>query len=692
VDKLTLNGWNYRKSHIITSGTTLTNYQTKIRVYYGSGTDSGNTVYLNSKCNNDFSDIRFVTSDGSTLISYWIESIIAGDYADIWIKAPSISTTTIYIYYGNTSAISASSGDDTFEFFDDFSGTLLDTNKWNSNLNAIRGGTGNIVINNNLTFTQTSGLNNAGIGLLTLSPLASNSYRVCFKNTQRSTSYTYAQIRVILSDNSNPDPGLSGLYFDNYSSKLYLYNGMGIGDPYSLETFTLSTPTIYEFENHVTNPKAYKNEITIISGSGTPSIPPANYLQIWLYSTDTSITLSYLFARKYSAIEPTHSTWSAEELINIQIYANYTYSISNNLVTFTDTSSSTTPIISRLWDFGDGLIDDSSSVTHEYFAPATYQAKLSILNQAGLSDSTTKSIVIPNQSVFWPQSASILNEQFPTFEPCEVKFQGVSTPSKYTETTSYLWDFGDSTTSTLQDPFHVYESSGVKTISLTVSNLYGSKSTTTTIDVSANVKVYFSPNYRIGNNPLSVEFHDISVPQSEVLTRTWNFGDGSTSPTTTPTHQYTSVGTFSPSLTVTYHGGTKSLTKYNSMIVGIQTRTLIDEVKFSEAQEPLTIATFIDKIDFTEIVVPALMVFTDKLAYIQREIPLTRGILETGKTFAFHLTDIGRKVFNVFDSYGRKIIKTPRYENATGFYTCETILSFEDTLQFEEELTEQFPT
>jgi PKD repeat protein len=661
-------------------------------VYYDSGTDSTNATYLNSKCNTDFSDIRFTTSDGDTLISYWIESVITGNYADIWIKVPSITTTTIYIYYGNTSAISASYGDDTFEFFDDFNGVTLNTSKWNPTLNSIRSGTGEIVVNNSLTFTQSSGLNNAGIGLITQYPLASNTYRICFKNTKRSTSYTYAQIRIVLSDNSTPDPGLSGLYFDNFTNILYLYNGCGIGDPHSSETFVTSTTATYEFENYVANPRTYKNNNLIITSSGTPSLPPGNYIQLWLYSTDTSITISHLFARKYFATEPTHSTWGSEERINIPIYANFSYSISNNFVTFNDISSSTTPIVSRFWDFGDGLVDDSPTVTHEYFAPATYNATLSISNLEGFSDSITKSVEIPNQSIFWPQSVSILDEQFPTFEPCEVKFQGVSTPSKYIETTSYLWDFGDSATSTLQDPFHVYESSGVKTVTLTVSNIYGSKSTTTTIDVSANVKVYFSPNYRIGNNPLSVEFHDISIPQSEILTRTWTFGDGSTSTTTTPTHQYTDVGTYSPSLTVTYHGGTKSLTKYNSMIVGIQTRTLSDEISFSEAQEPLAIATFIDKIDFTEIFVPALIVLTDKLSYIQREIPLTRGILETGKTFAFHLTEIGRKVFNVFDSYGRKIIKAPTYENATGFYTCETILSFEDTLQFEEELTEQFPT
>jgi PKD repeat protein len=685
---LTLSGWNYRKSHVITSGTTLTNYQTKIRVYYGSGTDSSSTTYLNSKCNTDFSDIRFTTSDGDTLISYWIESVITGNYADIWIKVPSIAITTIYIYYGNTSAVSTSSGDNTFELFDNFDGSALDNAKWTSN---------------NLTATLSS-------STATIYSDSLSSWGWLQSILTYSQGYSLISRLQFQGRNSiNNDGGIAGfrtsqggelvqiMYYNDASSSDFRAISTALGGNVSNDSNANESYHIYEVLR-TTTPfcSCYIDGVLAQNGSiTTVNACPTSSLSVNFETKGGNghgLNLDWIAVRKCNTTEPTHSTWGSEELLNVKILANFTYSISDNFVTFTDISSSTTPIVSRLWDFGDGLIDDSVTVTHEYFAPATYNAKLSISNQAGFSDSTTKSVVIPNQSVFWPQSVSILDEQFPTFEPCEVKFQGVSTPSKYIETTSYLWDFGDSVTSTLQDPFHVYESSGVKTVTLTVSNIYGSKSTSTTIDVSANIKVYFSPNYRIGNNPLSVDFHDISVPQDEVLTRTWTFGDGSTSTTTTPTHQYTSVGTYSPSLTVTYHGGTKTLIKYNSMIVGIQTRTLSDEISFGEAQEPLAIATFIDKIDFTEIFVPALIVLTDKLAYIQREIPLTRGILETGKTFAFHLTDIGRKVFNVFDSYGRKIIKAPTYENATGFYTCETIVSFEDTLQFEEELTEQFPT
>jgi len=127
-------GWSYRKSHVINpSSGAGTNYQVKITVHYGSGTDSGSDVYLGGKCKTDFGDIRFTRSDKVTLIDYWMEDKVDGDYATFWVEVPddlSSNSATIYIYYGNSSATTTSNGDNTFLFFDDFSGTSIDTNKW----------------------------------------------------------------------------------------------------------------------------------------------------------------------------------------------------------------------------------------------------------------------------------------------------------------------------------------------------------------------------------------------------------------------------------------------------------------------------------------------------------------------------------------------------------------------------------
>ena len=55
-----LSRWQYRKKHEVNGSTAgaVTDYQIRIRVHYGSGTDDGEDVYLNEKCRTDFGDIR----------------------------------------------------------------------------------------------------------------------------------------------------------------------------------------------------------------------------------------------------------------------------------------------------------------------------------------------------------------------------------------------------------------------------------------------------------------------------------------------------------------------------------------------------------------------------------------------------------------------------------------------------------
>jgi hypothetical protein len=126
-----LSGWSYRKSHQIVGSTAgaQTNYPVRITVYYGSGTDSGENVYLNGKCRTDFGDVRFTASDGSTLLDYWMETYTASSNAIFWVEVSSIpaspNTATIYIYYGNPSATTTSNPDATLTKYGGFEGGTL---------------------------------------------------------------------------------------------------------------------------------------------------------------------------------------------------------------------------------------------------------------------------------------------------------------------------------------------------------------------------------------------------------------------------------------------------------------------------------------------------------------------------------------------------------------------------------------
>lgn len=116
--------WLYRRPIAISnSGSVLTDYQVLITL------DGSFNFAL---ANGDGSDLRFTTDAGLSL-PYWIETWNPGaNLARIWIRVPSLPTAgaTIYLYYGNTSANSASSGTDTFTFFDD---AWTGLSKWHVN-------------------------------------------------------------------------------------------------------------------------------------------------------------------------------------------------------------------------------------------------------------------------------------------------------------------------------------------------------------------------------------------------------------------------------------------------------------------------------------------------------------------------------------------------------------------------------
>ncbi|MDD5311413.1 MAG: DUF2341 domain-containing protein [Dehalococcoidia bacterium] len=153
----TLAGWSYRKQ-VSVSGSSAgaqTNYQKKVTVYKGSGTDSAGTVYLNNHCRDDFADIRFTRTDGATLLDYWVESYVSGVSAVVWVELDSVAAApaiaTFYCYYGNASAATSSNIRNTFVFGDDFDDGSLDTaGRWSS------GGAGGTISESGGTLTVTN--------------------------------------------------------------------------------------------------------------------------------------------------------------------------------------------------------------------------------------------------------------------------------------------------------------------------------------------------------------------------------------------------------------------------------------------------------------------------------------------------------------------------------------------------------
>jgi PKD repeat protein len=144
--------------------------------------------------------------------------------------------------------------------------------------------------------------------------------------------------------------------------------------------------------------------------------------------------------------------------------------------------------------------------------------------------------------------------------PLVVKFRNLSKNAE-----SFLWDFGDNTFSSDQDPTHTYNISGNYIVKLTVTNLAGQSTHNGMIAVYQKPTAVFSiyPT-QVVNNSQVVVFTDFSYNS---ISWFWNFGDGSTSVEESPWHKYESEGTYKITLKVTSTDGCIDSATYKSPVV-----------------------------------------------------------------------------------------------------------------------------
>ena len=126
-------------------------------------------------------------------------------------------------------------------------------------------------------------------------------------------------------------------------------------------------------------------------------------------------------------------------------------------VMFTDASQGAA---TWLWNFGDGTSATTTSASHTYPVPGTYVVTLTVTNRSGTDVATATIAVLPALpvAVFTPSTES-------TTIGVPVTFTNGSTGA-----TSYLWSFGDGTTSSETSPTHTFTKPGARTVTLTVTN------------------------------------------------------------------------------------------------------------------------------------------------------------------------------------------------------------------------------
>lgn len=151
-----------------------------------------------------------------------------------------------------------------------------------------------------------------------------------------------------------------------------------------------------------------------------------------------------------------------------------------------------------------------------------------------------------------------------------IRFNDITSPAD-TSVKSWLWNFGDNTTSALSNPVHLYAKPGNYNITLTVANRYGCTSDTIkAITINNKPVAAFSTSAPdcAGQN---VNFTDQStVAGGKIVQWVWSYGDGKSDTLTNGNpfnHVYANTGTDTVKLLVTTDSGCSSLTTFRVITV-----------------------------------------------------------------------------------------------------------------------------
>jgi PKD repeat protein len=149
-------------------------------------------------------------------------------------------------------------------------------------------------------------------------------------------------------------------------------------------------------------------------------------------------------------------------------------------------------------------------------------------------------------------SHSQCNQTTPTVAGFTYAVSGSSVPvtvyfsNTSTNATGWVWNFGDGTTSTAQNPSHTYSTAGDYTVRLIASGAVNTDSTLQILHLLNQPTVAgFTYSVSGSNVPLTVYFSNTSTNATSWI---WNFGDGTTSTVQNPSHTYSTAGDYTVKL------------------------------------------------------------------------------------------------------------------------------------------------
>lgn len=193
----------------------------------------------------------------------------------------------------------------------------------------------------------------------------------------------------------------------------------------------------------------------------------------------------------------------------------------NNLINFY--GKSVVEVSDWNWDFGDGFTSTEQNPTHIYTDLGTFEVKLSIIVASnGNTYNTSQNIIISAN----PEVGFIIDSTHIYYSTYSRVF--IDTSILYNPISSYLWDFGDSTSPTTTDSTSVmykYNNKGLYEVWLKATDIKGctdSTSNMVTINDRFFIPNVFTPNGDTKNDQFIITSNGITLFSIEIYSRWGN--------------------------------------------------------------------------------------------------------------------------------------------------------------------------
>ena len=274
------------------------------------------------------------------------------------------------------------------------------------------------------------------------------------------------------------------------------------------DSFSCTSPFIVTASNNSPAPNInyfwdFGNGFPIFEGTNPPST---------FYSNEGSYTITVIAE---NSLTNCVDTLVLQDIINVGNAVSFTHTPDEGCedlsVSFSNTSI--TGVSNIQWDFGDGSSSSDFSPTHVYTSPGCYTVTLSSLIN-GCVDTYTSSTCI---EVFPLPGVSLFNDnEIGCSLPHTVNFAAFSNTAIV-----YSWNFGDNTTSGLQNPTHTYTEFGLYPVSLEVTDANGCTSNITdTIEIFA-LEAQMNLNTISGCSPVDFTLTENSISITPVNSWYW---------------------------------------------------------------------------------------------------------------------------------------------------------------------------